>query len=86
MPGSSLYVAQHVTEEIQISPPVASYVACGLVHLNLLAKATTKLFLEGILFLLFYTTLNLYLVFDIMYEDYLAVIVYHLDYLGNSFQ
>ena len=43
---------QHVTEEVQISPPVVSHVACGLIHLNLLAKATMNLLLVGILLLL----------------------------------
>ena len=47
---SSLHVAQHVTEEVQISLPVVPHVACELIHLNLLAKTTMKLFLVGILF------------------------------------
>ena len=50
-PDSSLHVAQHVTEEVQISPAVP-HVACGLMRLNLLAKTTTKLLLVCILFLL----------------------------------
>ena len=54
LPASSLYVVHHVTEEVQISPPAIPHVACGLIHLNLLAKTTTKLFLVGII-LLFYT-------------------------------
>ena len=49
---SFLHVAQHVTEEVQISPAVP-YVASGLMHLDLLAKTTTKLLLVCILFLLF---------------------------------
>ena len=74
-----LYFAQHMTEEIQTSPSVVPHAACGLIPLNLLAKTTTKLLLEGNLFL--YTTLSLYLflfffVFsqgfiDIMCEDLL---------------
>ena len=45
--------------------------ACGLIHLNLLARTTTKLFLVEILFLLFYKTLNLYLLFSHSYYTYL---------------
>ena len=64
---------------MQISPPVVHYVACGLIHLNLLAKKTTKLFLVGILFLLFLDNFDILLgllyfpreVFNIMYEDIL---------------
>ena len=64
---------------MQISPPVVHYVACGLIHLNLLAKKTTKLFLVGILFLLFLDNFDVLLgllyfpreVFNIMYEDIL---------------
>ena len=52
-PDSSLHVVQHVTEEVQILPPVVPHVACGLIHLNLLTKITTKLFLVVILFLIF---------------------------------
>ena len=55
-PDSSLQVVQHVTEEVQISPAVPQ-IACGLMHLNLLAKATTKLLLVCILFLLFFMQL-----------------------------
>ena len=69
-PGSSLYVAQYVTEEIQISPLVVPHVACGFIHLNLLARTTTKLFLVEILFLLFYKTLNMYLLFSHSYYTY----------------
>ena len=64
-PDSSLHVMQHVTEEVQISPAVP-HVACGLMHVNLLAKTTTKLLFVCIIFLLFLiTTLNFYLVFCI---------------------
>ena len=77
-PDSSLHVAQHVTEEVQISPAVP-HVACGLMHLDLLAKTTTKLLLVCILFLLFLYNFEFLLgllyfpreVFDIMYEDLL---------------
>ena len=73
-PRSSLHVAQHVTEEMQLSP-VVPHVACGLIHLNLLPKTTTKLFLAGILFLLFLYSFEFLLgllyfprqVFDIMH-------------------
>ena len=94
-PDSSLHVVQHVTEEVQISPPAVPHVACVLIHLNFLAKTTTKLFLVGILFLLFYKTLNFYLVFCIflgristlcMNTYYAAIKVYHLSFLGKSFQ
>ena len=76
-PDSSLHVVQHVTEEVQMSPAV-SHVACGLMHLDLLAKTTTKL-LVCILFLLFSYNFEFLLgllyfpreVFDIMYEDLL---------------
>ena len=78
-PDSSLHVAQDVTEEVHVSPPAVPHVACGLIDLNLLAKTTTKLFLVGILFLLFLYNFKflfslLYFpreVFDIMYEDLL---------------
>ena len=58
------------------TPPLVSHVACGLIHLNLLAKIATKLFLVGITFLLllynfaFALSLLYFLrkVFDIMYE------------------
>ena len=72
-PGSSLHVEQHVTEEVQISPPAVPHVACGLIHLNLLAKTTTKLFLVGIPFLHFYATLNFYLVFCIFLGKFLTL-------------
>ena len=94
-PDSSLHVAQDVTEEVHVSHPAVPHVACGLIDLNLLAKTTTKLFLVGILFLLFYTTLNFYSVFCIflgrfltlcMRTYYTAIIVYHLNFLINSFQ
>ena len=52
-PDSSLHVAQHVTEEVQISPAVP-HVACGLMHLDLLAKTATKLLLVCILFSLLF--------------------------------
>ena len=76
-PDSSLHVAQHVTEEVQISPAVP-HVACGLMHLDLLAKTTTKLLLVCILFLLFLYNFEFLLgllyfpreVFDIMYQDF----------------
>ena len=61
-PDYTLHVAQHVTEKVQISPPAVPHVARGLMHLNLLAKTTTKFFLVGILFLLFS---DFYLVFCI---------------------
>ena len=86
---------QHVTEEVQISPPVVSHVACRLIHLNLLAKATMNLFLVGILLLLVLYNLKFLLgllyfpreVFDITYKSYYtAIIVYHLNFLGKSFQ
>ena len=65
-PDSSLHVAQHVTEELQISPAV-------------LAKTTTKLLLVCILLLLFLYNFQFLLgllyfpreVFDIMSEDVL---------------
>ena len=77
-PDSSLHVVQHVTEEVQISPAVP-HVACGLMHLDLLAKTTTKLLLVCILFFLFLYNFEFLLgllyfpreVFDIMYEDLL---------------
>ena len=62
------------------SPPVVPHVACGLIHLSLLTKATTKLFLVGILLLLFLYNSEFVLVFffyfprevfDIMYEGLL---------------
>ena len=70
---------QHVTEEVQILPPVVPHVACGLIHFNLLTKITTKLFLVVILFLIFLYNFEFLLgllyfpreVFDIMYEDLL---------------
>ena len=52
-PGSSLYDAQHVTEEIQTSPSAVPQVACELIPLNLLGKTITKLFNVGVLFLVF---------------------------------
>ena len=63
---------------MQISPAVP-HVACGLMHLDLLAKTTTKLLLVCILFLLFLYNFEFLLgllyfpreVFDIMYEDLL---------------
>ena len=64
---------------MQISPTAVPHVVCGLIHLNLLAKTTTKLFLVGILFLLFLCNFEFVLGFlyfpreavDIMYEDLL---------------
>ena len=64
---------------MQISSPVVPQVVCGLIHLNLLAKTTTKLFLVSILFLLFLCNFEFVLGFlyfpreavDIMYEDLL---------------
>ena len=35
-PGSSWYDAQHITEEIQTSPPVVPHVACGLIPKEIL--------------------------------------------------
>ena len=78
-PDSSLHAPQHVTEEVQISPLAVPLMALGLIHLNLVAKTTTKLFLVGILFLLFLYNFEFLLgyscftseVFDIMYEDLL---------------
>ena len=63
---------------MQISPAVPQ-VACELMHLNLLAKATTKLLLVCICFLLFLYSFEFVLgllyfsgkVFDIMYEGLL---------------
>ena len=74
-PDSSLHAAQHVTEEVQISPAVP-HLAFELIHLNLLAKTTTKLLLVCILLLLFLYNFEFSLglfyfpreVFDIMYE------------------
>ena len=74
-PDSSLQVVQ---QEVQISPAVPE-VASELMHLNLLAKTTTKLLLVCILFLLFLYNFEFLLgllyfpreVFDIMYEDLL---------------
>ena len=71
-PDSSLHVAQHVTEEVPTSPAVPQ-VACGLMHLDLLAKLTTKLLLVCILFLLFYTALNFYLAFCIFLGRFLTL-------------
>ena len=59
--------------------PIVPHVACKLIHLNLLAKTTMKLFLVGILFLLFLYNFEILLgllyfpreVFDSMYEDLL---------------
>ena len=88
-PDFSLHVPQHVTEEVQISPVAVPHMAFGLIHLDLVVKTTTKLFLVGILFLLFYTTLNVYLVIRIllgrflilcMKSYYTAIIVYHLNF------
>ena len=45
-PGSSLYVAQHIIEEIQTSPSVVPHEESGLIPLDLLAKTAMKLFLE----------------------------------------
>ena len=67
------------TEEVQISSPAIPHVTCGLIHLNLLAKTTTKLLLVGILFLRFLYNFEILLgllyfpreVFEIMYEDLL---------------
>ena len=50
---SFLYVVEHIAEEMQISPPVLPHVPCELILLNLLAKTTMKVFLVGIIFLLF---------------------------------
>ena len=58
-PDSSLHVAQHVTEEVQVSPAIP-HVANRLMHLNLLAKTTTKLPLLCILFLLFFIQLLMF--------------------------
>ena len=77
-PDSSLHVVQHVTDEVQISPAVP-HIACGLMHLNLLAKTRTKLLLVCILFLLSLYNFQFLLgllyfpreVFDIMYEGLL---------------
>ena len=69
---SSLHVAQHDTEQLQLSPAVP-YVACGLMHLDLLAKTTTKLLLVCILFLLF------------LYNfEFLLVLLYFLLSGGNK--
>ena len=62
---------------MQISHPVVPHMACGLIHLNLLAKTTTKLSLVGILFVLFLYNFEFLLgilyfprdVFDSMYKD-----------------
>ena len=62
-PGSSLYDAQHVTEEIQTSSSVVPQVACELIPLNLLGKAITKLFNVGVLFSLFLCSFEFVLVF-----------------------
>ena len=78
-PDFSLHVEQHVTQKVQISSPAVPHVACGLIHLNLLANTTAKLFLAGILFLLFSYNFEFLLgllyypreVFDIEYEDLL---------------
>ena len=78
-PDSSLHVVQQVTEEVQTSP-AAPHVACGLMHLDLLAKATTKLLLICILFYFFLYNFEFLLgpfyfprvVFDIMCEDFLC--------------
>ena len=75
-PDSSLQVAQ---QEVQISPAVPQ-VASESMHLNLLAKTTTKLLLVCILFLLFLYNFEFLLsllyfpkkVFDIVYEDLLC--------------
>ena len=64
---------------MQKSSPVVPHVTCGLIHLNLLAKTTTKLSLVGILFLLFLSNFEfllglLYIPredFDSMCEDLL---------------
>ena len=91
-PDSSLHVAQHVTEDVQMSPAV-SHVACGLMHLDLPAKTTTKLLLVCILFFFFDTTLNFCLVFCIfrgrfltlcMKTYYTAFIIFHSRFLGKS--
>ena len=50
---SFVYIVEHIAEEMQISPPVLPHVPCELILLNLLAKTALKLFLVGILFLLF---------------------------------
>ena len=78
-PDPSLYVAQRIAEEIQTSPSIVSHVACGLMPLNLLAKATTELSIAGILLLLSLYNFEFGLdflyfpreVFDNMYEDLL---------------
>ena len=62
-PGFSFHVTQCITERIKTSPPVVPHLACGLITLSVLAKATAKLFLVAILLLSFYITLNLHLLF-----------------------
>ena len=62
-----------------IIKPVSNIMACRLIHMNLLVKITTKLFLIGIIFLLFLYNFAFVLsflcfpreVFGIMYEDFL---------------
>ena len=94
-PDPFLYVAQRIAEEIQSSPSVVPHVACGLIPLNLLAKATTELSIAGILLLPFLYNFEFGLnflyfsreVFDNMYEDLLCD--YHdlpLIFLGKPIQ
>ena len=64
-PDSSLHVAQHVTKEVQISPPVVPHVVRGLIHLIFLAKATRNCFLQVFFSSFFCTPLNFYMVFRI---------------------
>ena len=70
-PGSSLYGAQHPTEEIQTSLSVVPQVACELIPLNLLAKTITKFFNVGVLFLLFLYNFEFVRFFAFSYRGFL---------------
>ena len=93
-PGSSLYVAKHITEEMQTSPPVVPHVACGLIPRKLASKDNSEIISCRHYFLTFLYNFEfvhgfLYLtreVFNIMYEN-LSYGNYSspLKFLGKSF-
>ena len=76
-PGSSLCVAQHITEEMQTSPPVVPHVAFGLIPRKFASKDNNEIISCRYYFLTFLYNFEfvlgfLYLtgkVFDIMHEN-----------------